>query len=167
MGIREALNRNPKAAVIIFGVALLALLGVAIVQFKGRSGGGSSGTGSPQAWYTEDDGKTWFADDAGRLSPFDHNGKQAYRCYVWTCDGGKTQFVSHLERLKPERLKEHQAAAANKSVDFILPDMDMLVKPPLTGDRGWVGFSTPAGQAIRTPRPPPGQHGTPEPVEAK
>jgi hypothetical protein len=154
---------------IVCGVAIVAALGLALTKFGGgRSEAPSpSGFGSGKAWYTDDDGRTWFADDAGRTSPFDHNGKQAYRCYVWTCDGGKSKFVSHLERLKPERLKEVQAGGPNKRADFILPSMDLEVKPPLTGDHGWTGYSKPGAEAIRTPHTPPGQGGTPVAVEPK
>jgi hypothetical protein len=39
-----------------------------------------------RAFYTTDDGKTWFTDDAERLPPFDHGGKQAVRLYLFSCD---------------------------------------------------------------------------------
>jgi hypothetical protein len=164
MSIRQLLNEHSKMVAILCGIAIVTGLGFLIVQ--GGVGGQSQEFGATKAWYTDDDGRTWFVDDAGRVSPFDHNGKKAYRCYVWTCDGGKTKFVSHLERLKPERLKARQSAGPNKAPDFILP-MDLDVKPPLSGESGWTDSGLQAGQAIRTPHCPSGQQGTPEPVEPK
>lgn len=65
-----------------------------------------------QAYYTIDDGQTWFADDINKLSPFDKDGKPAYRVYVFTCDGGRTQFASYLERYTPEAHRKLEAARA-------------------------------------------------------
>jgi hypothetical protein len=112
-------------------------------------------------WYTTDDGKTFFADDADRISPFEHNGKQAYRCYVWTCDGGKTKFVSHLERHKPSIWRARQAEGRVRPEDLTMSPFD--VKPPLSGEGGWMDFSSPGGERIRTPRCPSGG-GAPQPV---
>jgi hypothetical protein len=62
------------------------------------------------AWYSDDDGKTWFSQDLRiAMPPFDHNGKKAYRAYVFTCDG-KTQFVGWLEGYTPETLRMLQQA---------------------------------------------------------
>jgi hypothetical protein len=166
MNIRESLSRNPKAALVICAVAVVAIFGAIIFVLHGRSAGGEL-PGADKAWYTDDDGRTWFADDINRLPPFDHNGKKAYRCYVWTCDGGKTKYVSNLERIKPERMKEFTPDGSNSRRRFVLPAMDMEVKPPLTGDRGWTDYSLPAGRAIRVPHPPPGQQGKPQPVLPK
>jgi hypothetical protein len=164
MGIRESLNQHPKAVVIVFGLAIVALLAFMLIDFGGAAAGLPQ-SDVPKAWSPDDDGKTWFADAADRTSPFDHNGKPAYRCYVWTVDGGKTKFVSHLERIKPSVLKARQSSSGKPSpVDLLMPGMDMEVKRPLTGDRGWTDFGLPAGEAIRTPRPPAGQQGMPEEV---
>jgi hypothetical protein len=166
MSIRHALSRKPKPAMIIGAVAMAAALGFGIFALTGNGSDLRSGSSS-KAWYTDDDGRTQFVDDSDHISPFDHNGKKAYRCYVWTCDGGKTKFVSHLERLKPERLKAAAADATNKRSKFILAAQDMEVKPPMTGERGWTEYGLPAGAAIRTPRLPSGQKGVPTPVEPK
>ena len=54
------------------------------------------GEGQRQAFYSDDDGATWFADAADRLPPFDHDGKPAFSAFVYECDG--KPFVNHLER---------------------------------------------------------------------
>jgi hypothetical protein len=58
------------------------------------------------AWYSDDDGKTWFAGDQHKvIPPFDHNGKTAYRAYLFSSNGGKDAFVGYLERYTPEGAK--------------------------------------------------------------
>jgi hypothetical protein len=105
MSIRENLNKNPKlgagiaAAAVILGVAAMAM------QLSGGRGGGSG-----EAFYTTDDGANWFDDDADKLPPFQHKGKEAVRAHVFKCTDGKT-YVNHLERFTPDRQKLAQAAA--------------------------------------------------------
>ena len=155
-------STRPRTALIVGGC--LVAVGIAVFAWYPRDGYQSAAPPVPvsKAWYTVDDGVSWFADDDNRITPFDHQGKKAYRCYVWTCDGGKTQFVSHLERLKATLLKNRQATGRLEPGDLILSPMD--VKPPRTGDAGWADYNTPAGVQIHTPRCPHG--GTPTPVEA-
>lgn len=112
MGIRETLNQNPGITTGATAVVILLALGFIIYQFVG----GSGNTVQSKAFYTVDDGKTWFSDDITKLAPFDHDGQTAYRCYVFTCDGGSTKFVSHLERYTDEAKKriEEMRAGADK-----------------------------------------------------
>ena len=65
-----------------------------------------------QVFFTDDDGKTWFPDDAKRVPPFDRNGKPAVRAHVYKC-GGKT-FVNHMERYTPEAKKKVEAIYAKE-----------------------------------------------------
>ena len=104
MGIRQTLNEKPKLAA---GVATAALaLGAVFLLSQLSSGGGGP---SESAYFTIDDGQTWFEDDAAKLPPYMHDGKEAVRAHVFEC-GGK-RFVNHLERLTPERRKLAEAAA--------------------------------------------------------
>src|SRR5213592_4495046 len=99
MGIREGINRHPKAVLAVSVALIVAMSSVAALHLMGERPPKPTPYGA-KSWYTVDDGRTWFADDAAKLVPFQHDGKPAYRCYVWSCDGGKTKFVSHLERVK-------------------------------------------------------------------
>ena len=138
MGIRETLNKNPGLTTgVTAGIILLALVFI-IWQVSG--GGGPSI--STQAWYTIDDGKTWFADDANKIPPFQHEGKTAYRVYVYKCADGK-EFVSHLERYTPEAQKvlteaQKKGAEADPSILEMVYMNGVEVKDPGTGDKGWV-----------------------------
>jgi hypothetical protein len=162
MGVREAINRNPIVATAASLLFVIVVATVIFFQFR-DAGGASTLVGDPKSWYTDDDGKTWFADKANKVVPFDRNGKKAYRCYVWTCDGGATKFISHLERIKPSV----RATLGNKERIEpweMLPGSDE-VKAPLTGETGWVELSNPAAQRVVTPRCPDGK--MPVPVQAQ
>lgn len=49
-----------------------------------------------ERYFSTDDGATYFADDAAKLPPFDHDGKPAVEAHVFAA-GGK-QWVAYLER---------------------------------------------------------------------
>jgi len=96
MGVREKLAANPRAAVAI--AAAIVVFAVGIVYFESPAGD-SGRAGAPRKMFlTIDDGKTFFVGAAEPLPPFQHEGKTAYRAYVFTCDGGKTTWVGYIER---------------------------------------------------------------------
>lgn len=101
MGIRETLNEKPAIAYGGFGVLLLIAMG--ILFFYMRSSSSSTApvavTKPPgdQAFYSDDDGKTWFPDAVRKATPFPHGGKDAVRAMVYRCSDGKL-FVSYLVR---------------------------------------------------------------------
>jgi hypothetical protein len=117
-----------------------------------------------KVFFTTDDGKTWFADEADKIPPFEKDGKPAYRVYVYRCGDGKP-FVSHLERYTPEAKKLLEEGRANNR----LGDPDLLekifmngieVKDPGTGDEetNWVKQSDYArASKITEPRCPDGK----------
>jgi hypothetical protein len=131
---------------------------------------GSSGSGLDEGsggFFSDDDGKTWFEASADKIPPWDRNGKTAVRCYVFTCDGGKTKFAGYLERLTPEakRMLEGQHSGAGGAVPIgaanpLLAGMGVEIKPPLTGS--WLPKADPRAMAIIAVKCPPGTSGTPE-----
>lgn len=144
-----------------FAVVGLVFAAAAVFIFGPQFGCGDAGSGDPDSgssWYTVDDGKTWFRAESTKLSPFDHEGKRAYRCYVFTCDGGRTKFVSHLERLPPDVLKKLTSGGFDP-----MANTGVEVKDPGTGDTGWVRAADPKAADIMTPRCPtdPGKLGEP------
>lgn len=123
-----------------------------------------------RAYYTADDGKTLFADDAERLPPFDHDGKPAVRAMVYSCDGGKTRFVGYLQKLPEDALQEanQKAVAAGRDPKDIDDDEIALKsgwlakKPP---ERDWVNSKDHDryAQTIKVACPD-GRDGSPEQV---
>lgn len=94
MGIRESMNRHPQIST---GLAVGILL-IAIGFIVWTMAGSPATDDSPLSFYTTDDGKSWFADDANKLPPFDHDGKPAVRVVVFTYDGNTTPFAGYLVR---------------------------------------------------------------------
>lgn len=166
MGIRETLNQNPAITTgVTIGIIVIAL-GFIVWQIIG-------GDGSPNAvtemYYTTDDGANYFADDANKLSPFQHEGKEAVRCYVFTCDDRKTQFVAYLERLTPDAKKKMEAAMeAQKKADpnnqggpppvdteYIAQEGTEVKKP---GAPKWVRRNSTEGEKVIQPTCPDGKN---------
>jgi hypothetical protein len=88
-----------------------------------------------QAYFATDDGATYFPDDASKMTPFDHDGKEAVLAHVYL-SGGK-RWVAYLERYtkKARELMEavqKQQAGPEKLVDVMLKE----VKKP--GQDHWV-----------------------------
>ncbi len=124
MGIRESLNQNPAITTgITIGIIVMAL-GFIVWQIVGGDGGGGSVV--TEMYYTTDDGATYFADDANKVAPFDKDGKEAVRCYVFKCADGKP-FVAYLERMQKDAKAKYEAAmnAAAAPTPGAPPSMDM------------------------------------------
>jgi hypothetical protein len=146
LGVRELINRNNQLmmGVAIAGVAL-ALVSI-IILWRHREGPPVLGAGV-QAFFSDDDGKTWFPDDATKIPPIDHNGKPAYRALVYR-RGDSASFVSCLESFPPE-VKTHieQKAGSNlldlQNAEFAAASQ-MLIKKP--GAAHWLK-DTPATDA--------------------
>jgi hypothetical protein len=160
VGIRETLNRNPGVtAGAVGGIVVLVIIYLIFYTLGGTSGGA---TPSTKSWYTVDDGATYFADNADRLPPFDHDGKPAVRCRVFTCDHGAHKFVAYLERYMPEAQKR-LAAQADKSVGREETDISgMEVKPPMTGEKAWIRKIDPRAADVMNPKC---KEGRPEDLE--
>lgn len=151
MGLRETLNQNPGITTI--GIAVIIVVAVGLVVMSLIGGEGSSAGPSNKAWFSDDDGNSWFADDRSKIPPFDHKGKQAVRAHVYTCDGGKTKFVGWLERYTPEGKKQLEAQRARfGDSSFALESEGSSgvreIKKPKTGDKGWVNSSDASASSI-------------------
>ena len=98
------------------GIALL-ILAAAALGFQ-LTGGRQSGAGSvaTRAFFTDDNGQTFFQDDVNKLPPFTHNGKQALGCEVFEAAGGK-QFVGLVYRFTESGRREMEAYLPNRSKD--------------------------------------------------
>jgi hypothetical protein len=146
MGIREQINKHPAFTT---GIAIGVI--IVMVVFIFRVAGGNGTPAFPRkAFFTEDDGASWFVDDANKVPPFDHKGKQAVRAYVYKC-GDKT-FVNHMERFTPGAKKKLEQtpgddllAKSDPSISGI-PVNSKEVKSP--GQRVWVNIADPRASEV-------------------
>jgi hypothetical protein len=166
VGLRETLNENPgittaATAIIILGAVVFVVLSVM------RGDGADAGTGGEKAYFSDDDGKSFFVDERTKVPPFDRNGKPAVRAQLFTCDGGKTKFVGWLERYTPEAKKrlENQIQQNGGKMPMVLEDEGGVeMKKPGTGEKGWVKRGDPAVEQITDVRCPDGSKENVEPV---
>jgi hypothetical protein len=165
MGVRESLNQNKKLGVGV-GVAIIAVaLGFISLQLVG----GRTNVDLPaSAFYTDDDGKTFFKDDVYKVVPFDHNGKKAYRADVFKCADGK-QFVGLMYRhnaLGQKAMQEHVAKGADDPQGTFLAGLEMQgveVKRPGAPVSAWKPNTEPeqVQRAVKCPSGGPAQLVTP------
>jgi hypothetical protein len=163
VGIRESMNQNPKIVTgVTVAVIVLALL---YIFLSNRSGGVTGSTIHAKAYYSTDDGKTYFADDAKNVPPFQKDGKEAVRAYVFKCPDGK-KFVAHLERYTLDAKKKIEAVQSGSGGigdPTVLETIQMTgveIKAP--GQPKWIKQSDPRAGAVLTPKCSSG--GQPEPV---
>jgi hypothetical protein len=165
MGVRETLNKQPAITTgATIGIILLALIFI-IYQVVG---GGNHIKIPTKAYYTTDDGASYYKDDINLIAPYDYSGKQAVKADVFKCAGG-SEFVGYLEKYSADAKKvlddsrSHPGPADfGKTADA--KARGLLVKAPLTGDNGWVKNYRPAAQKIVTVKCPGGVDQAPEPM---
>jgi hypothetical protein len=135
MSLRDRIEQRPQVFVPIALVVIVATLFFAL-----RSHHAGDMAIPSAAYYSTDDGATFFTDAANRISPFGHQGTPAYRAMVYTCDGGKTRFVAYLQRLT-EEARRRVAISGNSSLDSAAIDRlgvaDIEIKKP-GSNNAWI-----------------------------
>jgi hypothetical protein len=142
MGTREKINENKKLGVGV-GIAII-IIGIGIFSFQLRGSSDSNAQPIPtQAFYTDDNGKTFFKDDIKKVVPFAHNGKQAYRADVFKGADGK-EFVGLIYRYTDAGRKEMEEFINKKVKDrdgltrLSIERRGMEVKPVGGNDKAWL-----------------------------
>jgi len=155
MGVREKLRDNRKLGLGV-GLSLLVLsLGLIAIQLQG--GRGHLPAQQKQAFYTDDDGATFFTDSVNRIVPFDHNGRQAYRADVFRDADGK-EFVGLIYRHTATGRNEMQDYIGSKGMDrdpegFIRQGIEyrgMEVKRPGGDEKTWRRNDEQTNEYLRT-----------------
>jgi hypothetical protein len=146
MGVREKLNKTPSIAIAFAAVAFVIAL-VVLWRIVPRKGGPESGIGGPRiptrAFYTNDNGATYFEDDFNKIVPFDKDGKPAYMAWVYKCDDGEP-FVGVIGRhtaMGKELIEEELAKPEQERAKTIYYDKSrnyMEIKKVKADDRSWI-----------------------------
>ncbi len=144
MSLRETINDRKGLGVVIGVVLIAAAVGSFVVAHR------QPAIQVEQLYYSIDDGATFFAEDANRIYPFDHNGQPAYRVYVYRCGDGQP-FVSYLARYNDRTRTRLEQLIAKGSPDDVgeiarLRGAGIEVKKP--GDKEWVALDDPAAAEI-------------------
>jgi hypothetical protein len=140
MGTRERLNENKKLGLGVGAAIIIIALGVFAFQLRG--GGNNAAPVPKSAFYTDDNGKTFFKDDIKKVSPFNHNGKQSYRADVFKGPDGQ-QFVGLIYRHTEAGRKEMEEYISKKMKDpdgltrLSIERRGMELKPVGANDKTW------------------------------
>ena len=126
MAVRDFIRNRPRLA---GALAVVAILGAGVAIFVQVRGMGPSGPGN--LYYTTDDGKSYFADSALKIPPFDKGGKPAARAHVFEC-GGKRE-VGYLSRYTPEAIRALEEAKASRGTGKPPPNPGRLATIGTTG----------------------------------
>jgi hypothetical protein len=151
MGVYEKLNQHRRITTVVAAlVCVCAIVAIGLDLFNDMQGRRSS----PKAFFSRDDGKTWYSGSAEILPTADDGSNPAYIATVFTCNGGK-QFVGYLLRYTVAGKK--MALDADKVPQRMPSRNPMLlteieVKRP--NETTWVKESDPAAGAIMTVRCP-------------
>lgn len=140
MGLQQIINQKPWLIRALVGFVAAVAIATAIWQvFGGRHRAENS---YHRAFYSDDDGKTWFLDDVVKITPFDHNGRQAVRAAVFRCPN-TGPFVAYLQKYSDQAKAKLDAALATGPssggagmLELMAP---MDVKRP--GDSNWISGS--------------------------
>lgn len=133
MAIREALNKHPAIAAASLVLALAVGVTYAISQLRAGP--------NTRAFYTDDDGQTFFSDAGNKLVPYQRAGKEVDLAEVFRTKA-KGPYVIYMQRLDRRALALVHKIYPNAQPGDVLPDfhiggmpLQMEIKKP--GDTKW------------------------------
>ena len=160
MFIRENMRQKKKLSLIL-AIAFLFVAGgvLAYTYWPAKQASLSL------AYFTDDDGQTWFIDQTTNLAPFEHNGKTAVMAEIFTYDDGSKKFCGYLAKYTPEARQRLQAALADAKShgqspgsvalfhDHTFMASAILIKKPGSGNP-WISQGDPkAGEVMNIHSP--------------
>jgi hypothetical protein len=155
MGVRQWLNQQNRMVVLAGAVGIIVIVVACLTVLQRGSNRGDGGRaedgGAAKAFFSIDEGKTWFREDARKIPPFTRDGKEAVRAYVYKCDDGK-EFVGFVERYTPELKRKLEAADANGGGDGPMLDAAKGIEVKGPGQASWIKQSDTRAMAIMTPK---------------
>lgn len=148
MGIRETLNKNPAIGMAAGGTLVLVCIIYAWITWSSATSAPASGL--QFAFFSADEGRTWFEDGAYRPFPFPQDGRPAFRAVVIQC-GTNAPRVAYLKRLTDAGLKSATAMLESNDSNMTTKFADLLdnaseVRKP--GTTQWLATSSAEGQKL-------------------
>jgi hypothetical protein len=158
MGIRETLEKNRTAVIVL--VALLIVICLGVIYWEAQGPRQAVVLLAGKVFYSDDDGQSWFFDDSSKGSPFDHHGKQAYRALVFRCPGGGP-FVAFLAKYSDQQKAQDAADLTHAppgTPSRLLGMVPQDLKKP--GDSKWETVARPSETGYPQVKCPDGQVAT-------
>jgi hypothetical protein len=161
MGVVESINKN-KTWSIGFGLAMVAAAGILLaVELKPPKQ-----FSQKEAYFSDDDGSSWYLDDINNIPPYDHNAKQGVRAVIYSYDNGSKQFCGYLMRFGlavKKRLDSAVVAAATQNPPVKAAqiaygiDFAQLAEVKSPGSKSvWFSMTDPRAAAVLNIRSPDG-----------
>ncbi|MGD0540206.1 MAG: hypothetical protein ABSB33_01685 [Tepidisphaeraceae bacterium] len=154
MYIRNTFSEKKKMSLIAaLGLLLLAAVCLAYQYWPQRK------ANLALAYFTDDDGKTWFKESSYRIAPFDHDGKTAVIAKIYTYDNGAKKYCAYVAEYTPQAKQRLEAAVADAQAkgeppssvdlfhqrDFIVSAMQVK----LPGDNNpWIPYLDPRANQV-------------------
>jgi hypothetical protein len=167
MGTREILNNRKSLVTVVCGLITVVALGSIIAR---NVGGSEEAIANERAYFTSDDGETYWAENTDRVPPFTHESKVAVRAMVYQCGGNK--FVAYLMRYTADGKQAVEQTIAQRSAPK--PDGSIQrtasavarsgVELKRPGEANWVIGTSIEGSKIRAVQCPHDQKHVPEMV---
>jgi hypothetical protein len=148
-----------QAGIAIIAVAACGFAAYSVTQ-NARSGPRPVSEGL--AYFSTDDGQTWFEAPMTNPSPFERDGKQAYQVFVWRQGRGKP-FVSHLMRSEAAAQSSQSRSSGDRRSPPPMSMGNVEVKRP--GEKTWFRANSREGEAISKIKGPDGTTNDLEPIE--
>ncbi len=135
MGFREQIGKSP---VITGGFGVLVLIGALAAIWMQTRGPSMAGMA---AYFTEDDGVTFFADETRPLVPFQREGKTVVQACVFQCPGQKP-YVGYMLRFPADQKVILEKVRNRKPTDAPPSPQELgtMMMPPeikYPGKAGW------------------------------
>jgi hypothetical protein len=147
MYVRKYLADQKTVGIAVAVVLLLVAALVLCVQYWPQKKANLA-----MAYYSDDDGATWFVDSAFRVAPFEHNGKTAVMAEIYTYDDGSKRFCAYLAKYNSDTKRTLERAIADAQAqgkgpnsvslynDHAFLNAGTLVKLP-GASNPWIGFN--------------------------
>lgn len=129
MNLRESLARRPQLGV---GAAVAFLLIAIVLVVHELRPNSPPADINAKAYFTTDGGKSWFADDMTNIPPYQKDGKEAVRAFVFKCADGK-EFVGYLQRFTPDGKRAIEAIQTPNPNHHGPPDTSQIRMAYTTG----------------------------------
>lgn len=148
MSLRERLNQNAKGVTI--AIACVAVLAIGLGWWEIRSSANASASlSTSSAYFTDDDGKTYFVGQSDQIVPFQHNGKTAYLATVIQC-GKEAPRVAYLLRYSPAAIQQiEQVRKSGQNIELatssIIADGSEVRRP---GEEKWLPIHSAAAAKV-------------------
>ena len=137
MGIRDIIEKQKRWFVPIVAAGIV----VSFYSIWQSARSGELSEVVSRVYFSDDDGKTYFVEDIAKDYSFDHDGKPAYRAFVYKC-ASSSPFVGFLGR-RTEGPKRPSPDARYATDSHSAP---LEIKKP--GDSKWFLFTSHEGNAI-------------------